>query len=285
MIIRHYYLLLFVAIAAAIIVPLKNITRSRKAVEKNNVQHLMIKTMHNHVCQSSSLREIRNLQILQHPPDNPSPSHTFKNSPTMDKSKRQKLQQNQKRVQNKTKNISYWIRCWILFVMDLTSKILGIVLTPLPLRYLNDALMYLYDIYCQRQDRCVRQALTDIVKSHGYELETYEVPTSDDYVLLVHRIQGKPEEGKTNKNGKRSLPPVFLQHGLLCSSADFLLEGCMAYTFANSGRDVWLGNFRGNVFSRRHPGHHSVGQKVNDRNFWFFSFDEHGKNFVLITGC
>ena len=77
--------------------------------------------------------------------------------------------------------------------------------------------MFLYDIYCQRQDRCVRQALQDIVKEHGYDLETYEVPTNDDYILVLHRIQGKPLQ-----NSNRNLPPVFLQHGLLCSSADFL---------------------------------------------------------------
>ena len=145
---------------------------------------------------------------------------------------------------------------------------------------MNDMIMSLYNIYCQRQDHCVREALEDIVKQQGYILETYEVPTNDDYILVVHRIQAKTQQKS------KGLLPVFLQHGLLCSSADFLLKGGMAYTFADNGRDVWLGNFRGNVFSRRYPTQEDnyVEFNVNNRNFWSFSFDEHGKNLGLLQG-
>ena len=42
-----------------------------------------------------------------------------------------------------------------------------------------------------------------------------------------------------------------------------------AFYFANRGFDVWLGNMRGNYYSREH---HRLS--ANDKEFWEFSFDE-----------
>ena len=45
-------------------------------------------------------------------------------------------------------------------------------------------------------------------------------------------------------------PVVFLQHGLMASSADWVLSGpghALAYQLWEAGYDVWLGNFRGNT--------------------------------------
>lgn len=46
----------------------------------------------------------------------------------------------------------------------------------------------------------------------------HEVKTDDGYILTMHRIP----EGKTNKGGNR--PPVYLQHGLLMSSVDWIIN-------------------------------------------------------------
>ena len=166
---------------------------------------------------------------------------------------------------------------WTLLMLNCLNKFIYIMMNVISFNYLNGVIMFLYKCYCQREHYCVREKLQDIVKQQGYDLETYELPTSDDYTLVVHRIQGKIGQ-PCNKY------PVFLQHGLLSSSADFLLEDCMAYEFANAGRDVWLGNFRGNVFSRRYPSRRQsvVEQRVNNKKFWHFSFDEHGKLFKSI---
>ena len=160
---------------------------------------------------------------------------------------------------------------WIWHVLN---KLMNILFNIMSMNYINGIIMLIYKYYCQREHSSVRETLEEIVKQQGYELETYEIPTNDDYILVLHRIQGKPGELQSGKY------PVFLQHGLLCSSADFLLEGCMAYTFANAGRDVWIGNFRGNIFSRRYPSRKEsvVEQRVNNRRFWHFCFDDHGKN-------
>ncbi|KRT82468.1 hydrolase, partial [Oryctes borbonicus] len=85
-----------------------------------------------------------------------------------------------------------------------------------------------------------------------------------------HRIpSGKNNSDQTDK------PVVFLMHGLLCSSADWVNIGpekSLAYILADAGYDVWMGNARGNTWSRKHitynPNRHS--------KFWKFSWHEIG---------
>lgn len=66
--------------------------------------------------------------------------------------------------------------------------------------------------------------------------------------------------------------PVFLQHGLLSSSADWLLSGPekgLAFILADLGYDVWLGNSRGNTYSRHH-----INMSNENALFWDFSWHE-----------
>jgi len=67
---------------------------------------------------------------------------------------------------------------------------------------------------------------------------------------------------------------VFLQHGLMDSSATWVLAGpdnhAPAFRLAEEGYDVWLGNFRGNLYSRAH----SEYDPDYSREFWEFTWDE-----------
>ncbi|KAL9693316.1 hypothetical protein quinque_012601 [Culex quinquefasciatus] len=110
-------------------------------------------------------------------------------------------------------------------------------------------------------------ATVDLISPEGYTVEQHETVTSDGYVLTMFRIPGTP--------GNSSRPVVFLQHGLLCSSTDWLVLGAghsLAYLFADAGYDVWLGNARGNTHSRRHV----ALDPARDETFWDFSWHQIG---------
>lgn len=122
-----------------------------------------------------------------------------------------------------------------------------------------------------------------LIAEEGYPVEEHYVNTPDGYILKVVRIPGAPNSPPAQ--GKRV---VFVQHGLLCSSADWVVLGkgkALAYLLADAGYDVWLGNARGNTNSRKHqylsPDH---------KDFWNFSWHEIGQidlpamiDFVLLN--
>ncbi|XP_038315365.1 lipase member N isoform X2 [Canis lupus familiaris] len=77
--------------------------------------------------------------------------------------------------------------------------------------------------------------ISEIITYNGYPSEEYEVTTQDGYILSINRIpHGRAEAGG-----------------------------------ADAGYDVWMGNSRGNTWSRRHR-----TLSATEEKFWAFSFDE-----------
>ncbi|KAG5861914.1 hypothetical protein JTB14_032103 [Gonioctena quinquepunctata] len=113
-----------------------------------------------------------------------------------------------------------------------------------------------------------------VLRLYGYEVETHWVTTEDGYVLRMHRIPHGINE--TNIVGKPKKPAVLLMHGLLSSSADWLLLGpdkSLGFVLADAGFDVWLGNNRGNTWSRNHM---TLDPNEDVQQFWDFSFEDCG---------
>merc|ERR1712002_544243 len=116
----------------------------------------------------------------------------------------------------------------------------------------------------------------EIIVAAGYPAETHQVTTEDGYILTLHRIPYAKNTRHQGDDTKR--PVVFLQHGLLCSSADWVLSTpskALGFILANAGYDVWMGNYRGNTYSRNHT-HLDPDEKGGD--FWKFTWDEMAKH-------
>ncbi|XP_017023200.1 lipase 3 [Drosophila kikkawai] len=124
----------------------------------------------------------------------------------------------------------------------------------------------------EKSDYCLSEIVKsdERIRSHGYPAETHEVVTEDGYVLTLFRI---PYSHKL-KNQDKKRPPVLLQHGLFSNSDCFLCSGpdnSLAYLLADAGYDVWLGNARGNIYSRQNN-----LISLNSHKFWHFSWHEIG---------
>lgn len=108
----------------------------------------------------------------------------------------------------------------------------------------------------------------DMVAAEGYPIEDHYVTTPDGYILNVHRIP-------YGKSGKSNGKVAYLQHGILVSSSDWIIQGSgksLAYILADEGYDVWMGNVRGNIYSRNHTSFNPD----TDEGFWLFSWHQIG---------
>ncbi|CAI5450057.1 unnamed protein product [Caenorhabditis angaria] len=104
----------------------------------------------------------------------------------------------------------------------------------------------------------------EVIRSWGYPDETHDVTTQDGFILQLHRIP----------NPNR--PVIFLQHAFLSSSFDWVCNSpgqSAGFVFFDAGFDVWMGNWRGNTYSRRH----ASLDPDEDKEFWDWSIDHHSK--------
>lgn len=113
----------------------------------------------------------------------------------------------------------------------------------------------------------VTATFAQLADEYGFDTDDYTVDTPDNYVLKMFRIKKKGQSAR----GK----PVMLQHGLFSDSDTWILmkEESLAFVLADAGYDVWLGNNRGNKYSRKNT-KIDVSQKAE---FFDYSFFELGK--------
>ncbi|KAJ8728626.1 hypothetical protein PYW07_006322 [Mythimna separata] len=122
--------------------------------------------------------------------------------------------------------------------------------------------------HCSDEDPTIHMSTPQLIAVHGYPAEAHTIITDDGYILTVHRIPYSKEA----KNKVSPRKTVLLHHGLLGSSADWIIPGPkkgLGYILSDAGYDVWLANVRGNTYSRAH-----VSRNVDSFEFWNFTFHE-----------
>ncbi|KAI2634753.1 alpha/beta-hydrolase [Hypomontagnella submonticulosa] len=116
----------------------------------------------------------------------------------------------------------------------------------------------------------------DLCAMFGYTAEEHVLRTKDGYLLGIHRLAWrKGEEDMKVNDGPNSIKKrvVYLHHGLLMNSEVWVCltdaQRCLPFVLVEKGFDVWLGNNRGNKYSKK-----SINYPPTSIGFWNFSIDE-----------
>jgi pimeloyl-ACP methyl ester carboxylesterase len=120
------------------------------------------------------------------------------------------------------------------------------------------------------EDPDVHHNVSLLITTKGYPCKEYSVTTEDGFILGMQRIPFGRQKSFLGVREPRSV--VFLQHGLLDSSSTWVINSdsqSLGFLLADAGFDVWLGNVRGNTYSKAHK-----NLSPSDSQFWAWSFDE-----------
>ncbi|XP_050567932.1 lipase member M-like [Cygnus atratus] len=107
----------------------------------------------------------------------------------------------------------------------------------------------------------------EIVRYHGYPYEEHEIVTDDGYYLTMQRIPHGRNSGSSSTSHE---PAVLLQHGLVLEGSNWvtnLPNSSLGFILADAGYDVWIGNSRGNSWSRKHKEFEYHNEKYSAYSF------------------
>ncbi|EEB05162.1 triglyceride lipase-cholesterol esterase [Schizosaccharomyces japonicus yFS275] len=117
------------------------------------------------------------------------------------------------------------------------------------------------------------KSIREMCEVHGFGVEEHLIRTNDDYILCVHRIYQMTDNALNGPGKPKSRPVVYCHHGLLMNSEVWVCNldanKCLVFDLVRRGYDVWLGNNRGNKYSRQH-----LYLRSSDVDFWDFCIDD-----------
>ncbi|XP_018319667.1 lipase member K-like isoform X2 [Agrilus planipennis] len=109
----------------------------------------------------------------------------------------------------------------------------------------------------------VDATVPEMINRNNYPVERYQVATADGYILTLFRIPKK----ESNKG------VVYLQHPLTAAANVWVDKGnkSLAFLLSDAGYDVWMGHFRGTIYSSKH-----LRLPTTSNAYWNHSFHEMG---------
>ena len=179
---------------------------------------------------------------------------------------------------------------FFLIALEALVRIITLALPTRLLKFLHDRSRALYNALSSPQSKKSRaqskpvidpiahaQDFVDLCELFGYYAEEHVVHTEDGYLLGLHRLAWrKGEEDERVNTGKGSIQKkvVYLHHGLMMNSEVWV---CLSdkyrglpFVLVEAGYDVWLGNNRGNKYSKK-----STKYSPDSTQFWNFSLDQY----------